>query len=132
MKIIKTIALALALTLLPLGGSPQAVVEPVMFKYDKAEARELKPEILALFLTLREAYEGYEVYITAMTKGAHAPDSKHYSGNAIDVRTKHLPWDRKYLVKMYIEHVAGPDYDVFLEDLNGPNEHLHIEYDPKG
>ena len=25
----------------------------------------------------------------------------------------------------------GPDFDVVLEDKDGPNEHLHVEYDPK-
>ena len=114
--------------LLLLGGSPQAAE----LYYNDLEAKELQPEILSLFHTLKEAYRGYEVFITSMTSGHHVKGSKHYEGYAIDVRTKNLPWDRKYLVKMYIENVAGPDYQVILEDIKGPNEHLHIEYDPKG
>lgn len=67
----------------------------------------------------------FDVVITSGTDGTHMKGSKHYSGNALDVRTSNIPKD---WLKVYIDRVKnrlGPDYDLVLEV-----DHLHVEYDP--
>lgn len=69
---------------------------------------------------------GREAVCTSILDGKHSKDSKHYSGNAFDLRiyiyTKEQVNDFVELLKNELR----PDYDVVLED-----DHIHVEYDPK-
>ena len=69
---------------------------------------------------------GKEAVTTSILDGKHSKGSKHYDGNAFDLRiyiyTKEQVNDYVELLK----NELGPDYDVVLED-----DHIHIEYDPK-
>lgn len=66
---------------------------------------------------------GQELVITSGLEGEHKKDSKHYTGEAIDVRT----WDlvNKQDCCTRIREALGDEYDVVLE-----SSHIHIEYDP--
>lgn len=66
--------------------------------------------------------------ITSASDGKHLPNSKHYSGEALDFRTHHLPQpDRDAaLVAAMLADALGADFDVVLE-----KDHLHVEYDPQ-
>jgi hypothetical protein len=69
---------------------------------------------------------GLELTITSGTDGKHKRGSKHYSGEALDVRTRNLT---KANVKRVVDMLAarlGRGYDVVLE-----TDHIHVEYDPK-
>jgi len=69
-----------------------------------------------------------DVVITSGIDGVHREGSKHYSLNAIDVRTNNFPTAKSKLIfQDSVKVRLGPDYDVVLEP-----DHLHIEYDPKG
>lgn len=73
-----------------------------------------------------------ELWITAGIDGKHSANSRHYSGNALDLRSKAFP--SVALKQEFTKRLSkrlGPDYQVILEDLNGPNEHVHAEYDPR-
>lgn len=72
-----------------------------------------------------------DMLITAGTDGVHMKESKHYSGDALDIRTKHLSSSARANLLMEIRRRLGGDYDVVLESLGRRNEHAHIEYDPK-
>lgn len=80
-----------------------------------------------------------EVIVTVGEEGVHKTNSKHYSGNALDFRTKHLSSyaspparvDMLQAIARKLKTSLGPDYDVVLENINELNEHLHVEYDPK-
>lgn len=73
-----------------------------------------------------------ELWITAGIDGKHKENSKHYSGNALDLRSKAFPSVAlKQKFARELSKRLGPDYQVILEDLNGPNEHIHAEYDPR-
>lgn len=74
-------------------------------------------------IQIREGEE-YSMTITSACDGKHMENSKHYSGNAIDIRT----FDMNFAIynKHLIQNILGNDYDVVLED-----NHIHIEYDPK-
>ncbi len=63
----------------------------------------------------------------------HARTSSHYLGNAFDNRTKTLPTTTaKRWFAAEVRRRLGVDYDVFLEGLGTVNEHLHVQYRPKG
>lgn len=73
-----------------------------------------------------------ELVITAGMDGKHMTGSRHYVGEALDIRSKGLlTTDRKETFLEKIRTRLGPGYDCILEGANTPNEHFHIEYDPK-
>jgi hypothetical protein len=74
----------------------------------------------------------HDVVITAGTDGQHKKGSKHYSYEALDIRSKNFPdlASKQAFIKAVMNRL-GSDYDGFLELPNTPNEHFHIEYDPK-
>lgn len=74
---------------------------------------------------------GFTPTITSSMDGEHMQNSKHYAGLAEDYRTHDLPDDLKYAMFNQVRNILGTDYDVLFEYENQPNEHLHIEFDPK-
>lgn len=71
-----------------------------------------------------------DMIITSGNDGKHMLNSKHYTDEALDFRTHHLEPSMKEQLEREVKLRLGSDYDVILEDLNGPNEHMHVEYDP--
>lgn len=74
---------------------------------------------------------GYDLWITSGVDGVHSPSSLHGKGLALDIRTKHV--DKvatRVAIHSEIRYLLGPVFDVILEDREGLNEHIHIEYDP--
>lgn len=71
------------------------------------------------------------VWVTSGNDRQHRHDSKHYSNEALDFRTKTLTTDDKKKLIAALRKRLGRNYDVILEDEGGTNEHLHVEYDPK-
>lgn len=68
----------------------------------------------------------YDITITSGTDGKHMEGSKHYTGDALDVRIFSFPSARDK--NLFFERVAlrlGKDYEVIME-----GDHCHIEYDP--
>ena len=71
----------------------------------------------------------HDIVVTSGNDSKHKVGSKHYSDEALDIRTKNIAEPHKFAST--IRRRLGPDYDVILEDEEGPNEHLHCEFDPK-
>ena len=74
---------------------------------------------------------GAELLVTSVGDGRHGVRSKHYLGLAVDLRSRHLHPDEKDQVLAELRLALGDQFDVLLEDRGGPNEHFHIEFDPK-
>lgn|SRR3990167_2570789 len=70
--------------------------------------------------------------VTSGRDGRHKVGSKHYTGDAVDLGCKEF--DSKVKLKFVADLRAslGMDFDVLLEDVGKPNEHIHAEYHPKG
>jgi len=67
------------------------------------------------------------VVITSVTDGKHKEGSRHYTGDAIDIRIWNLPEDVSYLqASSDLRSLLDDDYDVVLE-----SDHIHVEWDPK-
>lgn len=98
--------------------------------------RGIRPE-LAIAYTIASAVlalYGLPAIITSGTDGTHGRGSHHYAGGALDLRTKHLRVS-SIPPRIFRDRIAaqlGSEFDVVLEDLGGDNEHLHIEFHPKG
>lgn len=69
---------------------------------------------------------GYACIITSACDGTHGRSSRHYSGLALDFRTRHIPRDKHGTLSQRLSEALGPQFDVVLE-----GTHIHIEFDPK-
>jgi hypothetical protein len=97
--------------------------------------RGLQPEmLLAIFVAEHEySCNGQPLVITSIVDGEHSAKSLHYSGLAVDIRTKNLTEEnQKQRVAGSIRAALGDCYEVILESIGKPNEHLHIELSPLG
>lgn len=81
------------------------------------------------------ADEGQECIITSACDGTHLPDSKHYAGEAVDLRNKQLSDDQKTRILAKLERLERYGFDVIDEapkaTANTTGQHFHVEYDPK-
>lgn len=66
--------------------------------------------------------------ITSGSDGTHLPTSKHYTGQALDVRS-HTFASRAAKRRFQAAWLAalGPGYTVLLEQEGTPNEHFHAQ-----
>jgi hypothetical protein len=65
------------------------------------------------------------VTITSGTDGKHMTGSKHYTGEALDVRKSNLTKAERAAFLAAVKQRLGKGYDVIDEP-----SHFHIEYDP--
>jgi RHS repeat-associated protein len=103
-----------------------------------ANIKNLSPEMRATFPVIDSYIQSNtpfsEGIITSGNDSKHKKGSLHYQDNAIDIRGNNVPDE---VMSRIVEDIAwelGPDYDVIPEFYpNDPlNDHIHIEYDPKG
>lgn len=64
--------------------------------------------------------------ITCATDGKHGRGSRHYFGNAIDIRTRTLNADDAHKAHRLLAGALSVEFDVILEP-----DHIHVEWDPK-
>ena len=97
--------------------------------------RAIKPE-LVLGLTVADSVyrtEGFDLIITEVTGGHHLTNSLHYQGLAADLRSHNIAnQEQKFDLVAKLHLALGQDWDIVLEGLSTDNEHVHIEYSPKG
>lgn len=74
---------------------------------------------------------GYECIITSANDSKHGPNSLHYKGKALDLRTKHIQMMDKTKLIQGLKASLGPQFDVVFEAEGSANEHCHVEFDPK-
>jgi hypothetical protein len=70
-----------------------------------------------------------ELTVTSLLDGVHSPKSLHYEGKAMDLRTKGTGMMERLFQEL--KRALPPGYDVVLEDKEGVNEHIHVEWDPR-
>jgi len=66
--------------------------------------------------------------ITAGSNGSHMAHSRHYSGEAVDIRTHNFRGpDAKHAFQRELAAALGAQFTVLLEDEGLSNEHLHAQ-----
>lgn len=70
------------------------------------------------------------IMVTSGNDSEHMRESKHYTNEALDFRTKTLTKEDKHAWVAVLRRRLGPDYQVILEQEGRSNEHLHVEHDP--
>lgn len=94
----------------------------------------LQPEMLLGIRIIENEFEsqGESLVITEITGGKHMQGSKHYVGQAIDVRSRTLlPTIKTHLLFRMKEALGFIGFQVLLENPDTNNEHFHIEFDPE-
>ena len=86
----------------------------------------LKREIVKALPYIEKIYnaEGESLILTCGLNGVHSAGSLHYSGYAVDIRTRMFSEQQKRSVYRKIKEVLGIAYDVILHD-----SHIHVEFD---
>jgi hypothetical protein len=88
----------------------------------------LKSSILTILHKVDEAHKeviGRDAIITATLNGKHMKKSLHYSGNAIDLRTRDITKVKAEELTKKLKEKVGIGYDIIFE-----KDHIHLEYDP--
>jgi hypothetical protein len=73
---------------------------------------------------------GEVLTVTSAWDGQHSvtPLSRHYTGEAVDVRTKHLPDSAaKRQLQAEVQRELGSQFSVLLENEGRAQEHLHCQ-----
>ena len=97
----------------------------------------LVPQMVLAAIVVEGVMRGYgvECVITSANDSTHGTGSLHHRDNlcrALDFRTHFAALNGlEDSLRATVKDALGCDFDVVLEDKDGPEEHLHIEYDPK-
>jgi hypothetical protein len=93
------------------------------------DLRGLKPQMAIAYTIATWVYStktGQRCVITSGGDGKHGPNSLHYKGKALDLRTNNLRPEQVHPVYITLKECLGAQFDVKLE-----SDHIHVEFDPK-
>ena len=93
----------------------------------------LHPELLVAWIEARAVWQKFGVEDAVMTScrdGVHMRASKHFLGLAFDLRCKGM--ENVEEAVRQLKKRCGLDFDIIHESAGLDNEHVHVEYDPKG
>ena len=75
---------------------------------------------------------GKDCVVTSARDTGHCDHSQHYKGLAVDLRSRHIQYTtEKVEVLGALKAILGHEYQVIFENEGKPQEHFHIEYDPR-
>lgn len=91
------------------------------------DLRGLQPQMVLAYVIAAACYaeEGVPCVITSGSDGVHLPNSLHYQGKALDLRTHTLRAERIHVVFLAVQQALGAQFDCVLEE-----DHLHVEWQP--
>jgi hypothetical protein len=88
--------------------------------------------LMSLHTVWRKVIPAIDPVITAANDSRHMEGSYHYTGYALDVRSKNLEQVTKQEVLRELKMLLiAPQYDVVLELEGTENEHFHIEFNAR-
>lgn len=98
------------------------------FKDSSISLQSLSPQIVLALIVIDQVMQkhGSEAIITSANDAKHSETSLHYSGNAVDLRSR--TFSNPALVAVECRKALGNsrDFDLILE-----SNHYHLEYQPK-
>lgn len=95
---------------------------------DGVKVDGVKKETIELMLILNTFFVrqlSKAFVVTSCTDGKHMKGSRHYSGYAIDIRTRHLSHKDIEILFSWFTMWHDDKYDMVVE-----KDHIHVEYDP--
>lgn len=93
------------------------------------DLRGISPQMSVAYTVACAIYmerAGVHCWITSASDGKHGPNSLHYKGQALDLRTNSLSGVVAIAVHAALQSALGEQFDVVLE-----SDHIHLEYDVK-
>lgn len=91
----------------------------------------LQPQIVFASVVIQSIFNDVrmpEFVVTSGCDSQHGPKSKHWTGDAIDIRTREFSTlELRRETFLEIQKALGSDFDCADEA-----DHFHIEYDPTG
>lgn len=93
-----------------------------------------RPEMIfgAMVVWSHASKMGLEVTLGHGMDGKHREASLHYNGLGLDFSITGFSNDAgKVALKERVSRALGQDFDFLLEDMGKPNEHWHLEFQPK-
>lgn len=93
------------------------------------DLRGISPQMAIAYTIATFVYStktGNRCVITSGSDGKHGPNSLHYKGMALDLRTSNLRADQVHPVYLLLKESLGEQFDTVLE-----SDHIHVEFDPK-
>lgn len=98
----------------------------------------LTPQMALAAVIVRDVYfqkdPACSCTITSANDGKHGEGSLHSKDGlcrALDFRTHDYRGGDVDKLAYEIQQALGDEFDVVVEDLNGPNEHIHVEHQPE-
>lgn len=94
--------------------------------------RGLRPELVVAIGVAGWVFSaaGHELTVTSACEGKHSKGSKHYSGLAVDLRTRDIPGGPEGIaatsLAVDLREALGNEFDVVVE-----KTHIHVEFHPK-
>ena len=96
---------------------------------DGVDLRGLKPQMAVAYTIAAMLYQKHGAQpcvITSAGDGTHGPNSLHYQGLALDLRTRSVIPAMLTSIVRDLKFALGAQFDV-VEEV----DHIHIEFDPK-
>lgn len=90
------------------------------------DLRGLVPQMAIAYTIACKVYGQYNCVITSGSDSKHGPNSLHYSGQALDLRTNNLPPQAVQSIVDRLKEALGEQFDTILEQ-----DHIHLEWQPK-
>lgn len=105
----------------------------ISFKGPEVRVASISPRVFRAIADAAVVYgnHGCNLIVTSLNDGEHRKNSLHYSGRAVDLRTHNVPAALRPVIAAELREVLGSEFDVVHEKAGTPNEHIHVEWDPK-
>lgn len=102
----------------------------ISFKSAAVRAAGMSPKVFHAIARAGDLYSsrGLNLVVTSLNDGEHRQGSRHYSGDAADLRTHNVPPALRPVLAAELAKALGPGYLVLLEKPGEPSEHIHVEW----
>jgi hypothetical protein len=105
----------------------------IKFKEGVRVGRGPSPRLVLALMVADQVYaeHGADCVVTSLDDSDHSTRSRHYIGEAVDLRVKHVSSDTADEIFDELFHrllPLGPEYLVLREFRGEPQDHIHIQY----
>ena len=99
----------------------------IFVKDDSVKFKRFTNGSLIILNALMELSKSYAIVITSANDAKHLSNSKHYTDQAFDIRSKIFTKQKKAQFVKDLQVLLGPKFTVLLESIGTDNEHFHVQ-----